>query len=109
MVRATTPIAISSDEEEEIRRGEIDITEENSQRLGNTRRAIEKMTRYEKDHSVEVKTALMLLAEEDRWLEQWLKEITDTEVQGAEPEVVDEIEKWLRQTGESTKNTTRLA
>uniref|UniRef100_W8BFL6 Uncharacterized protein n=1 Tax=Ceratitis capitata TaxID=7213 RepID=W8BFL6_CERCA len=34
MVRAPTPIVISSDEEEEIRRGEIDITEENSQRPG---------------------------------------------------------------------------
>ncbi|CAD7000986.1 unnamed protein product, partial [Ceratitis capitata] len=34
MVRAPTPIVISPDEEEEIRRGEIDITEENSQRPG---------------------------------------------------------------------------
>ncbi|CAD6997294.1 unnamed protein product [Ceratitis capitata] len=64
--------------------------------------AIENTTRYEEDHNVEKETALTLLAEEDFGLEQWLKEITDTEVQTAEPEVVDEIEKWLRQTGEPT-------
>ncbi|CAD7001667.1 unnamed protein product, partial [Ceratitis capitata] len=109
MVRAPTPIVISSDEEEEIRKGEIDITEENSQRPGDgyteyTHRAIENTTRYEEDHyeEDEEETALKLLAEEDRGLEQWLKKITDTEVQAAEPEVVDEMEKWLWQTGEPT-------
>ncbi|CAD7000985.1 unnamed protein product [Ceratitis capitata] len=129
MVRAPTPIVISSDEEEEIRRGEIDITEENSQRLGDgyteytrratmtmkifddrvtnkqppqQRQAIENTRRYEEDHNAEEETALILLAEEDRGLEQWLKEIADIEVQAAEPKVVDEIEKWLRQTGEPT-------
>ncbi|CAD7001243.1 unnamed protein product, partial [Ceratitis capitata] len=103
MVRAPTPIVISSDEEEEIRRGEIDITEENSQRPGDgyteyTRRVTMTMKIFD-DRG---ETALTLLAEEDRGLEQWLKEIADTEVQAAETEVVDEIEKWLRQTGEPT-------
>ncbi|CAD7002147.1 unnamed protein product [Ceratitis capitata] len=100
MVRAPTPIVISSDEEEEIRRGEIDTTEENSQRPGDG--GDREHERHEKDHNAEEETALTLLAKEDRGLEQWLKEIADTEVQAAEPEVVDEIEKWLRQTGEPT-------
>ncbi|CAD7001517.1 unnamed protein product, partial [Ceratitis capitata] len=54
--------------------------------------AIENTTLYEEDHNVEEETALTLLSEEDRGLEQWLRETTDTEVQAAEPEVVDEIE-----------------
>ncbi|CAD6997558.1 unnamed protein product [Ceratitis capitata] len=100
MVRAPTPIVISSDEEEEARRGEIDGRRVH--RIHPSRQAIENTTRYEEDYNVEEETALTLLADEDCGLEQWLKEIADTEVQATEPEVVDEIEKWPRQTGPAT-------
>ncbi|CAD6995431.1 unnamed protein product [Ceratitis capitata] len=91
MVRAPVPIVISSDEKEEVRRGEIDVREENSQRpddgytdytrrvtmtirifddrITNTRppqqqQATENTTRFEEDHNIEENTALTL------WLRQ---------------------------------------